>query len=257
MLNRNDNQIVPLTARSPENRDSGCSIMLKNAQKPQLQPLPTTEAPIELTTMPDGLNHNKSEFSATETIFDKFLRRTTQISKNNRDGKSLDNMTENIQNNEFSDESMENFNDTEVFNKTSKHDDRNGGGLYFKHDIGFENELENTTEYKMEVEELFESHKKNERIIDNDDNSVDGRYRRSNPSMPFRSYQTYVVQCHNAGTFKSTRERWWFIAIANCGNNKGLDIKYRFKMTNGASGDFWHEHYSADERRKISLLKYS
>lgn len=244
-MSRIDNQIVTLTARSPDNALSGCTILPKNHQKPPS----TTQTPIEFTTMPE----NESEIAATETIFDKFLRHTTVVPKDHREGKSLDNITENIQNNEFASESMERFNDTEVFNTTSENGSRNGGGLFYKHDVGLENVLENTTEYKMEVEELFEPHKKSERL-DYDEGSLDERQRRSNP-LSFRpARETYIVRCHNAGSFISSRERWWFIAIANCGNNKGLDVKYRFKMTNGNPGDFWHEHFSADERRKIANI---
>lgn len=248
MLSRIDNQIVTLSARSPENTLSGCTILPKNPQRQPIQPHSTTDTPIEFTTLPE----NESEISATETIYDKFFRQTTVIPlEGHREGKSVNNTNENIQNNEFAGESMERFNDTEVFNTSSPHGSRNGGGLLYKHDIGLENVLENTTEYKMDVEELFEPQKKSERI-DYDDNSVEGRGRRSNPPLSFRpAREAYIVRCHNAGSFISSRERWWFIAIANCGSSKGLDVKYKFKMTNGNTGDFWHEHFSADERRKL------
>lgn len=246
VLSRIDNQIVKLSARSPDNVLSGCTILPKNSQKPLTILYPsTTEHPNEFSTQPD----NESEYASTESIFDKYLKRTTvQIPNGNRESKSLYNITDEMQNNEL----QERFNDTEVFNATSKNDSRNGGGLFFKHDVGFENELENTTEYKLDVEELFEPSKKNEHL-DDDYESTDNRQRRSNP-VTFRSNrETFVVKCHNAGSFISSRERWWFIAIANCGNNKGLDVKYRFKMTNGQSGDFWHEHFSADERCEFHL----
>lgn len=249
-MSRIDNQIVTLSARSPDNALSGCTIVPKNPIPLTTRRPATTETPIEFTTLPD----NESEIAATETIYDKFLRHTTIIPKNDRDGKSLDNNTENNQNNESTSEAIEQFNDTEVFNATSEHGSRNGGGLYFKHDVGFENELENTTEYKTEVEELFEPHKKSDRI-DYDESALDERQRRSNPPLTARpARETYIVRCHNAGSFISSRERWWFIAIANCGSSKGLDVKYKFKMTNGNTGDFWHEHFSADERRKFYFL---
>lgn len=66
---------------------------------------------------------------------------------------------------------------------------------------------------------------------------------------------TVTVICHNVGGFTSSRQRWWYIAVANCGSNKGMDIRYKFKMTNGATGDFWHEHFSADEMCKICKKK--
>lgn len=78
-----------------------------------------------------------------------------------------------------------------------------------------------------------------------------------------------VVSCHNSRRFRSARERWWFIAISNCNSPKvhptilnliwlfiagvisdllqGLDVRYKFLMTNGPDGDFWHKHFSADE----------
>lgn len=60
------------------------------------------------------------------------------------------------------------------------------------------------------------------------------------------------MSCRNIGGFTSSRERWWYIAIANCGSQKGLDVRYKFRMTNGPPGDFWHEHFSADEMCKYS-----
>lgn len=171
--------------------------------------------------------------------------------QSHRENKSLNDIAEDILNNVFNSNAMENFNETEVFNTTTRNGSQNGGGL--KHDVGFENELENGTEYKKEVEELFEESKKSERLNE-DYESVESRLPRSNPLTFRRNRDTYIVRCHNAGSFISSRERWWFIAIANCGNSKGLDVKYRFKMTNGKSGDFWHEHFSADERREFKRM---
>ncbi|XP_055374495.1 transmembrane protein 145-like [Condylostylus longicornis] len=57
----------------------------------------------------------------------------------------------------------------------------------------------------------------------------------------------FTVTCNSSGGFLSARNRWWYIAISNCGSKYGIDIKYKFRMTNGPQGDFWHEHFSADE----------
>lgn len=249
VLSRIDNQIVTLTARSPDSALSGCTIVPKGSPRPFAHLSTTTETPIEFST-PGDLD---SENATTETIFDKYFHRTTDTPEKSeeRDGKSLDSITEDMLGNDFSIETMDRLNDTEVFNATSANNSRNGGGLYFKHDIGLENMLENTTEYKQDVEELFEPPKRIERLESDIETS---RQRRSNPSYPHPNRATYIVRCHNAGSFISSRERWWFIAVANCGNSKGLDVKYRFKMTNGASGDFWQEHFSADERRKFPIL---
>lgn len=240
-----DNQIVSLSARSPENALSGCAIVRKKAFLPPLDLLLTTKSPSESeeSTRIDDEN----DASSTQTSFDKYLIRTTSTTPIgvSLDLKSSENITEPPTNSEFSETMTEQLNETEVFNATSTHG-RNGGGLYFKRDQGLENELENTTEYKLDVEELFEPSKANELLGDNVRVS---RQRRSPFKLPQRgTRETFIVKCHNAGSFVSSRERWWFIAISNCNSNKGLDVKYKFKMTNGKSGDFWHEHFSADER---------
>lgn len=101
-------------------------------------------------------------------------------------------------------------------------------------------ELDNSTFFKVDVEEIFSN---------KDENTT--RRKREIPSYPklFESERkgTIIVTCHNLGGFTSSRERWWYIAVANCGSNKGLDVHYKFRMTNGPPGDFWHEHFSADE----------
>lgn len=73
------------------------------------------------------------------------------------------------------------------------------------------------------------------------------------------------INCHNARRFRSARERWWFIAVSNCKAAKvhpaklilskkleiilfkGIDLNYQLLMTNGPPGDYWREHFSADE----------
>lgn len=97
-----------------------------------------------------------------------------------------------------------------------------------------DNNLENSTDFIKDVEEMYES--------------VENRTKRQ---IFTRSYedrkQTIYVSCHNAGGFTSARQRWWYIAFANCGSDKGIEVRYKFRMTNGPLGDFWHEHFSADE----------
>lgn len=108
-------------------------------------------------------------------------------------------------------------------------------GVYNSDTSGYENGLENGTEFQEEVEELFEGNGTRVR------RSLFGKEKRG----------SIYVTCRNIGGFTSSRERWWYIAISNCGSGKGLDIKYKFTMTNGPPGDFWHEHFSADEMCKF------
>ncbi|KAL1501773.1 hypothetical protein ABEB36_007038 [Hypothenemus hampei] len=82
--------------------------------------------------------------------------------------------------------------------------------------------------------------------------------KRSLPEKP-RSLNEYFgrgrfLNCHNARRFRSSRERWWFIAVSNCNGSKGIDINYQLLMTNGAPGDYWHEHFSADEFYILPIL---
>ncbi|XP_018568361.1 transmembrane protein 145-like [Anoplophora glabripennis] len=80
-------------------------------------------------------------------------------------------------------------------------------------------------------------------------------------SVPINNHQSQryqtsgrTVSCHNARRFRSSRERWWFVAVSNCNSTKGINIKYRLLMTNGPPGDYWHEHFSADEFYILPVL---
>lgn len=103
--------------------------------------------------------------------------------------------------------------------------------------------MENSTAYKNDVEEIFEIERNVSRI------------RRAVPRIYENDKKVSIlVTCHNAGGFTSSRPRWWYIAISNCGSNKGINVRYKFRMTNGELGDFWHEHFSADEMCKMFFL---
>ncbi|CAG6014887.1 unnamed protein product [Menidia menidia] len=53
-----------------------------------------------------------------------------------------------------------------------------------------------------------------------------------------------VLSCVGGRSFRSVRERWWYIALSKCGG-EGLHLEYEMKLTNGQS--FWTQHFSADE----------
>ena len=56
-----------------------------------------------------------------------------------------------------------------------------------------------------------------------------------------------IIRCSNYRRFRSSRPRWWFIALADCSSKTGLNISYWISLTNAPHGHFWKEHFSADE----------
>ncbi|XP_078507444.1 transmembrane protein 145 [Lissotriton helveticus] len=52
------------------------------------------------------------------------------------------------------------------------------------------------------------------------------------------------LSCNSGRSFRSVRERWWYIALSKCGGD-GLELEYEMVLTNGKS--FWTRHFSADE----------
>nr|XP_011762845.1 transmembrane protein 145 isoform X1 [Macaca nemestrina] len=55
---------------------------------------------------------------------------------------------------------------------------------------------------------------------------------------------TRYLSCSSGRSFRSVRERWWYIALSKCGGD-GLQLEYEMVLTNGKS--FWTRHFSADE----------
>lgn len=56
-----------------------------------------------------------------------------------------------------------------------------------------------------------------------------------------------TVRCSSHRRFRSSRPRWWFIALADCSSKTGLNVSYWISLTNAPHGHFWKEHFSADE----------
>ncbi|XP_068083223.1 transmembrane protein 145 [Anabrus simplex] len=63
-----------------------------------------------------------------------------------------------------------------------------------------------------------------------------------------------LMECRGDASFRTARERWWYLAVSNCNSTKGLSIEFKFSMTNGPPGDFWHHHFSADELYILPIL---
>ncbi|XP_049292579.1 transmembrane protein 145-like [Anopheles funestus] len=234
VLHPEDNQIVTLSPRIPYNVYSGCLLRTPTAKESPDDPLPrssgstTTRAPPNGRGTPAGSGSSGGDIKPPDDdaqYYDQFLKTSTTES-------------------EFGFEES-NGNGTEeppyeIF-PTSTSSIQGAG---FAGDNGEVNLLENSTDYRLLVEQLFPGV---EVTVEQTERPSNGTRLRRAASMG--KFETrLIVSCSNFGSFTSSRERWWYIAIANCdGAGKGLDVKYRFRMTNGPPGDFWHEHFSADE----------
>jgi hypothetical protein len=236
VLSVHDNQIVTLSARSPYFMKSGCTLRTTTPPRNQVN------EQVKTSTMNPMISTRKTSTNDDEnmdsTYFDKFLKSTTEmpydlssLSSSNEFSSTASYTTDG--NASFTDVDVENFNSTDPDYKTLVYDQNSQ-----------DNNLENTTEFRIDVEEMFDS--------DNNENA--NRTKRQvvySKLFGAEQKQTILVTCHNTGTFTSARQRWWYIVLANCGSTKGIDVRYKFKMTNGPTGDFWHEHFSADEMSKL------
>lgn len=227
VLSAGDNQIVMLSVRPPYNFISGCKLQPKNSN---------SKPPLAISTQSPSLD---------STYFDQFLSTSTEepFAMNASDYNQTEffNTTSDLENDEI-----------DIFNVSSNF---YSGTPISRDTSSLENRLENETDFLNDVEELFAFNNNISNAV------VKGtvRLRRSLPrplNFKREGHGTYVVSCNNIGGFTSSRERWWYIAIANCGSGLGLNVSFRFRLTNGPPGDFWHEHFSADEMCKLFILLY-
>ncbi|XP_052873176.1 transmembrane protein 145-like [Anopheles cruzii] len=226
VLHPEDNQIVPLSPRTPFNVFSGCLLRTPTAKETPDDPLPrdtqglggvsrrSTPAPPPPAPAPAGGDIRPEDDCASDDAqyFDQFLKTSTTP--------------------ESESEFFADTNDTQP-SSTESAFETFATVMGYAGDNGDANLLENSTDFRLLVEQLFPA--------------PDAERRRQ--VRESSRYETrLIVSCSNFGSFTSSRERWWYIAIANCdAGGRGLDVKYRFRMTNGPPGDFWHEHFSADE----------
>ncbi|XP_058116486.1 uncharacterized protein LOC131285483 [Anopheles ziemanni] len=244
VLHPEDNQIVTLSPRTPYNLYSGCFLRTPTPKESPNDPLPkdggspsTKHPPSSARPGSSGGDIRPPDDDAQ--YFDQFLKTSTYEP-------------------EFAfDERYEPDNGTEdgvayeLFHTSTMATGEGEAAGGYAGDNGAVNLLENTTDYRSLVEQLFPDGE-GKSALWQEESVANGtiRERRAAPgtSESARYKDRLIVSCSNFGSFTSSRERWWYIAIANCdGSGRGLDVKYRFRMTNGPPGDFWHEHFSADE----------
>ncbi|PAA46182.1 hypothetical protein BOX15_Mlig031667g1 [Macrostomum lignano] len=71
---------------------------------------------------------------------------------------------------------------------------------------------------------------------------------RLNTSLSMCNMENGTIVCKTERIrFISARERWWYLAISNCASKIGLYLRYDVVMRNGEPGEFFREHFSADE----------
>ncbi|XP_049883728.1 uncharacterized protein LOC126379135 [Pectinophora gossypiella] len=242
VLNKNgQNQIIRLSHWYPDTEYSGCVITKENKELPAVKSTTTTPITTTKTTTTSKPKNATRSQQPESSFYDQFLK-TTPISRSTITDNATtwyevyptDDMTttelvddelwENIdpEKSERNESHMESLKDVELM-----FDNQNNSGHKIKRSTFDLYERFRRRRLKSESDEALTNHGKVERL---------------------------VVTCHNSRRFRSARERWWFIAISNCDSNKGLDVRYKFLMTNGPDGDFWHEHFSADETYVLPVL---
>ncbi|KAJ8706313.1 hypothetical protein PYW08_010939 [Mythimna loreyi] len=239
VLNRaGQNQIIRLSHWYPDTEYSGCIITKHNKEMPAAKQSTTTTKP----TDPPKKQKNSTKLQPPEpSYYDQFLKTTT------RNPQPTLSDTNNSNTTWFELLPTDNLNFTTMLPEDE---------LWESIGPGNGSHLGNLND---EVEILFDNRNRSRHKIKR---SLDlyERFRRrrlnaeAHSSASQSEKERLLVSCHNSRRFRSARERWWFIAISNCESNKGLDIKYKFLMTNGPDGDFWHEHFSADEFYVLPVL---
>ncbi|XP_074040351.1 transmembrane protein 145 [Leptinotarsa decemlineata] len=225
VLNRGQNQIVNLTAYLEVYRDlSGCYF----AQEPRTTIKTYT---IVVPTLPSVNRTVRTETTMLHTV-DTLASSTVEEASSTEYSSSQFYSSKNVE-------------DTSTVSTTNSYSSEN----FYEHEL-----MKETTEIAFSLESKDDSTKQyslgttQEHLIK----------KRSLPNSSHRRIN-YIrrgrtITCHNSRRFRSSRERWWFIAVSNCDGTKGIDIKYKILMTNGAPGDYWHEHFSADEFYILPVL---
>ncbi|XP_046979977.1 transmembrane protein 145-like isoform X3 [Schistocerca americana] len=101
--------------------------------------------------------------------------------------------------------------------------------------------------YRQDKEQTCEERESYLNVSLNQVVNLTEKYTNSGCRLRTLSDRKKIYVCQKKNLFISSRPRWWFLAISNCKSVKGLNLKYKFLMTNGPDGDFWHMHFSADE----------
>ncbi|CAG4967306.1 unnamed protein product [Colias eurytheme] len=234
------NQMVKLSHWYPDTEYSGCIVTRANKELPAAKS--TSPKPKAKTTAKPKTNPNKNDLPSDPAYYDQFLKTTITPTKS-----TMDVTTKSTNSTTWYELIPDDFNATTEIPENELWEN-----------IGPEKNS-SLSENLKDVEILFDNNynhsgHKIKRSIE-----LYERYRRRRLNSEsyqngFSETERMIVSCHNSRRFRSARERWWFIAISNCDSPKGLDVRYKFLMTNGPDGDFWHKHFSADEFYVLPIL---
>ncbi|CAG9577154.1 unnamed protein product [Danaus chrysippus] len=220
----------------PDTEYSGCILTQSNKELPASK---STTATVPVTTT-KKTNSTKNDLPKDPLYYDQFLKTTTSKPKTTIiDANSTiwyELLPENISTTVLPEDEWENIGPQENDTQMEKLKDV---------ELLFDNTNSSSLKIKRSTFELYERFRKRRLYSESNQN---GQSSSNTETVKF------IVTCRNSRRFRSARERWWFIAISNCGSAKGLDVRYKFLMTNGPSGDFWHEHFSADEFYVLPIL---
>ncbi|XP_028172272.1 transmembrane protein 145-like [Ostrinia furnacalis] len=237
------NQIIKLSHWYPETEYSGCILTKANKELPASKSTTTTKKP---TTKSTKIT-TKPQLPLDTTYYDQFLKTTTLKPKSTTAGTNSTTWYELLPTDDLNFTTI--MPEDDLWESIGPH--RNESQSQFQNlkdvEILFSNPVNGSHKIKRSTNKIYERYLR--RRLHSESNQQPHRQ-----SKRHAATERLVVSCHNSRRFRSARERWWFIAISNCDSSKGLDVRYKFLMTNGPDGDFWHEHFSADEFYVLPVL---
>ncbi|XP_047542549.1 transmembrane protein 145-like [Vanessa atalanta] len=237
------NQIIKLSHWYPDTEYSGCILTQANREVPPGKS--STAAPITTTTKSKDKNSTKNDLPADPSYYDKFLKTTTAKPKSTIVDTNFTTWYELLPTDEFNSTTTGLPPDDELWENIGPENNMSRLENLKDVEIMFEHTSNTGQKIKRSTFELYERYRRRRLYSESNQNEL---------SSSNGKTVKFIVSCHNSRRFRSARERWWFIGISNCDNPKGLDVRYKFLMTNGPSGDFWHEHFSADEFYVLPIL---
>ncbi|KAM3956245.1 transmembrane protein 145 [Aphomia sociella] len=241
------NQMIKLSYWYPDTEFSGCIIRKADKEMPAEKSTTATPTNVSTPVMKNPAtkrkNSTKYEPPLDPAYYDQFLKTTTTKTKTTVVDTNSTTWFEILPTDDLNFTTV--LPEEDLWESVGT-ESRNSSQFEKLKDVEilFDNQNNVTHKIKRSTFELYE-HYQRRRLASNHPGST---------TKKNENTERIIVSCHNSRRFRSARERWWFIAISNCDSSKGLDVRYKFLMTNGPDGDFWHAHFSADEFYVLPVL---